>query len=161
VLVATNNHYAYSTPNDREFVCKDLADRAIGYGYEGYAIDGTDLTECLSVIGAAVNRARAGGPPQLVVAEVLRLAGHGEHDDASYVTDEIKRESFAQDPLVRTEQTIAEQNLADKETLQQWRAEAIAKVEEAVKTAQHEDAPVGMEEDWCAFSTREMVDQIP
>jgi len=31
VVVATNNHYAYSTPNDREFACHDLVDRAIGY----------------------------------------------------------------------------------------------------------------------------------
>src|SRR6201987_3337299 len=36
VIVATNNHYAYSTPNDREFACYDLVDRAIGYGFEGY-----------------------------------------------------------------------------------------------------------------------------
>ena len=27
----------------------------------------------------------------LVVASVLRLSGHGEHDDASYVTDEMKQ----------------------------------------------------------------------
>src|SRR5437762_7158668 len=27
VIVATNNHYAYSTPNDREFACHDLMDR--------------------------------------------------------------------------------------------------------------------------------------
>jgi len=97
VMVATNNHYAYSTPNDRQFACADLVDRAKGYGYEGSSVDGTDLAQCLEVIGAAVKRARAGRPPQLVVASTLRLAGHGEHDDASYVTDEIKRESFAQD----------------------------------------------------------------
>ena len=86
VVVATNNHYAYSTPNDREFACDDLVERAIGYGFEGYSLDGTDLAECLDVIGGAVKRARAGRPPQLVVASVLRLSGHGEHDDASYVS---------------------------------------------------------------------------
>src|SRR5207245_1147191 len=95
VIVATNNHYAYSTPNDREFACHDLVDRAIGYGFEGYSLDGTDLSACLEVIGGAVKRARAGRPPQLVVASVLRLSGHGEHDDASYVTEEMKREPFA------------------------------------------------------------------
>ena len=68
VVVATNNHYAYSTPNDREFACDDLVDRAIGYGFEGYSLDGTDLAACLDVIGGAVKRARAGRPPQLVVA---------------------------------------------------------------------------------------------
>lgn len=159
VLVATNNHYAYSTPNDREFACADLVDRARGYGYEGYTVDGTDLADCLDVIGSAVKRARAGRPPQLVVASTLRLAGHGEHDDASYVSAEIKREPFAQDALIRTEQLIIEQKLADKETLQKWRAEAVAKVEEAVAIAQQEEAPVGTREDWCAVSSRGLVDR--
>src|SRR6266446_5932309 len=123
VVVATNNHYAYSTPNDREFACANLVDRAKGYGYEGSSVDGTDLAQCLEVIGAAVKRARAGRPPQLVVASTLRLAGHGEHDDASYVTDDIKRESFAQDALQRTEQFVLEHELMDREGLQQMRAE--------------------------------------
>src|SRR5207244_7866948 len=80
-IFATNNHYAYSTPNDREFACANLVDRARGYGFEGYELDGTDLAQSLDVIGTAVKRARAGRPPQLVVASILRLAGHGEHDD--------------------------------------------------------------------------------
>lgn len=159
VVVATNNHYAYSTPNDREFACADLVDRAKGYGFEGYSIDGTDLAECLDVIGSAVKRARAGRPPQLVVASILRLSGHGEHDDASYVTDEIKRQPFAQDCLKRTEKLIVDLGLAGAETLQSWRDEAAAQVDQAITTAQKEAAPVANEEDWCAISTRELVDQ--
>ena len=114
VVVATNNHYAYSTPNDREFACDDLMERAIGYGFEGYSLDGTDLAACLDVIGGAVKRARAGRPPQLVVASVLRLSGHGEHDDASYVSEEMKRQAFARDCLKVAEQTIIESNLLDR-----------------------------------------------
>jgi pyruvate dehydrogenase E1 component alpha subunit/2-oxoisovalerate dehydrogenase E1 component alpha subunit len=160
VLVATNNHYAYSTPNDREFACVDLVDRAKGYGFEGYSIDGTDLGACLDVIGSAVKRARAGRPPQLVVASILRLSGHGEHDDASYITDEIRQEPFAQDCLARAERVITEQGLADAATLRQWREEAAAQVDKAVSTAQKEAAPDPNEEDWCAVSTRELVDEI-
>src|SRR6266576_2900232 len=159
VVVATNNHYAYSTPNDREFACHDLVDRAIGYGFEGYTIDGTDLTNCLDVIGSAVKRARAGRPPQLVVASILRLSGHGEHDDASYVTDEIKRESFARDCVKLAEQKIVDLNLADAATLKAWRAEAAAKVDEAITTAQKEAAPEAAEEDWCALSQRDLIDR--
>src|SRR4029079_2197858 len=129
VVVATNNHYSYSTPNDRTFACADLVDRAKGYGYEGYNVDGTDLAACLDVIETAVKRARAGRPPQLVVAETLRLAGHGEHDDASYVTDEIKREPFAQDALQRAEKLIIDRELLDREGLQQMRAEIATEVD--------------------------------
>jgi TPP-dependent pyruvate/acetoin dehydrogenase alpha subunit len=159
VVVATNNHYAYSTPNDREFACTDLVDRAKGYGFEGYSIDGTDLGACLDVIGSAVKRARAGRPPQLVVASTLRLSGHGEHDDASYVTKEIRQEPFAQDCLGRTEKFITENNLADADTLRKWREEAVAQVDEAISTAQKEAAPEAAEEDWRAISTEALVDQ--
>jgi len=160
VVVATNNHYAYSTPNDREFACHDLVDRAIGYGFEGYTVDGTDLTNCLDVIGSAVKRARAGRPPQLVVASILRLSGHGEHDNASYVTDEIKREPFARDCLKLAEQTIVDLNLLDAETLREWRKDAAAQVDQAVSTAQKEAAPEADEEDWYAISTRDLVDSL-
>src|ERR1043166_2058006 len=158
VIVATNNHYAYSTPNEREFACDDLVERAIGYGFEGYSLDGTDLSACLDVIGGAVKRARAGRPPQLVVASVLRLSGHGEHDDATYVPQEMKSQAFARDCLKLAEQTIIESNLLDPDTLTQWRKDAVAQVDEAVATAQKEPVPEANKEDWCALSTREFVD---
>src|SRR5437016_391478 len=108
VIVATNNHYAYSTPNNREFACANLVDRARGYGFEGYELDGTDLAQCLDVIGSAVKRARAGRPPQLVVASILRLAGHGDRDDFSYLNGDVRKEPFAIDCLKRAEAFIKE-----------------------------------------------------
>src|SRR5437879_7386716 len=159
VIVATNNHYAYSTPNEREFACAELVDRAKGYGFEGYNLDGTDLSACLDVIGSAVKRARAGRPPQLLVASTLRLSGHGEHDDASYVTDEIKREPFAQDCLKLTEKKVVDLEMADAATLKSWREDAARQVDEAIATADTERAPEAEKEDWCAISTRELVDR--
>ena len=158
VVVATNNHFAYSTANEREFTCADLMDRAKGYGFEGYSIDGTDLEACLKVIGSAVQRARAGRPPQLVVTSILRLSGHGEHDDASYITDDMRRAPFAEDCLVRAEKFITQHKLADTETLRQWREESAAQVDEAISIAQKEAPPEAEEEDWCALSQRELVD---
>jgi pyruvate dehydrogenase E1 component alpha subunit/2-oxoisovalerate dehydrogenase E1 component alpha subunit len=158
VVVLTNNHWAYSTPNEREFACAHLVDRAIGYGYEGHKIDGTDLNQCLEVIETAVKRARAGRPPQLVVAEVLRLAGHGEHDDASYVPQEMKGQPFAQDPVARTEKFILENGLLDRDGLQKMRAEIAKQVDEAVATAQQEDPPHPREEDWRGLSTERLID---
>src|SRR6266567_3174038 len=73
VLVVANNQYAYSTPAHLQFACRSLLDKAAGYGIEGHAVDGTDLSACLEVTRDAVSRARAGAGPQLVVAELLRL----------------------------------------------------------------------------------------
>jgi acetoin:2,6-dichlorophenolindophenol oxidoreductase subunit alpha len=158
VVVVTNNHWAYSTPNEREFACANLVDRAIGYGYEGHKIEGTDLNQCLDAIETAVKRARAGRPPQLVVAEVLRLAGHGEHDDASYVPQEMKGQPFALDPVARTEKFILENSLMTRDELQQLRTEIAKQVDDAVATAQQEDAPHAREEDWRSMSTQQLID---
>src|SRR6266404_9534412 len=58
VLVVANNHYAYSTPNERQFACRSLLDKAVGYGVEAQSLDGTDLSACLQVVSAAVGQAR-------------------------------------------------------------------------------------------------------
>ncbi|MBC8126681.1 MAG: thiamine pyrophosphate-dependent dehydrogenase E1 component subunit alpha, partial [Gloeobacteraceae cyanobacterium ES-bin-144] len=64
VVVIANNQFAYSTPNHRQFVCSDLVEKARGYGVGGFAVDGTDLLACASVITEAVRRAREGQGPQ-------------------------------------------------------------------------------------------------
>ena len=129
-----NNHYAYSTPNSRQFACRSLLDRAVGYGIEGQSVDGTDLAACLKVVGEAVEQARAGRGPQLVVARLLRLCGHGEHDDASYVDPKLKKSPVGRDCLKVAEEELQQRNWADAETLAAWRSEAAQKIEEAVAT---------------------------
>ncbi|MGA3172351.1 MAG: thiamine pyrophosphate-dependent dehydrogenase E1 component subunit alpha [Chthoniobacteraceae bacterium] len=157
VVVVTNNQYAYSTPTSRQFACDNLVDRAIGYGIEGHLLDrGNDLAQCLDVIGTAAERTRGGHGPQLVVASILRLGGHGEHDDARYVTDSQKRSTQFADCLKVTEQTILTERMATEADLDQWRAAAVHQVEEAVATALREPAPDPDVEDWCALSTRRL-----
>lgn len=159
VVVVTNNQYAYSTPTSRQFACTNLAERAAGYGIEGHTIEyGNDLATCLDVIGAAADHARAGRGPQLVVASILRLAGHGEHDDARYVLESLKRSKTGADCLKLTEQSILSEGMATQEQLDQWRAEAVRQVEEAVATAQREPAPDPNQEDWRALSTRRLIE---
>ena len=159
VVVVTNNQYAYSTPTSRQFACRNLAERAAGYGIEGHTIEfGNDLAACLEVIGGAAERARGGHGPQLVVASILRLSGHGEHDDAHYITDAHKHVKTAADCLKLTEQFILDEGFATAADLEHWRANAVRQIEEAVATAQREPAPDPDTEDWCALSTRRLVD---
>src|SRR5207244_11570387 len=90
-LIVANNQYAYSTPTSRQFACRDLVDKAIGYGVDSHTVDGTDLSACLEVVGEAVKCAREGHGPQMVVARLLRLCGHGEHDVAELVDPKLKQ----------------------------------------------------------------------
>jgi acetoin:2,6-dichlorophenolindophenol oxidoreductase subunit alpha len=158
VLVVTNNRYAYSTPNSRQFACHDLVDKAIGYGIEGYSTDGTDLRQCLEVVGHAVDRARSGAGPQLVVASCLRLSGHAEHDDAAYMDEQLFKEPSGRDCINATESFLIEQNWANENTLKTWRQEAKAEVEAAAQQAQREPTCTAADENWMPLATPGLAD---
>jgi TPP-dependent pyruvate/acetoin dehydrogenase alpha subunit len=152
VLVLANNQYAYSTPNSRQFACKDLLDKAAGYGVKGRRVDGTDLADCLRVIGSAIKAARRGGGPQLVVGELLRLVGHGEHDDATYVDPKLKSAHLGRDCLKVSEKYLLDENWVSAEELVDWRAEAKKEVDAAAAKVQREPSPDPQKEDWRATS---------
>jgi pyruvate dehydrogenase E1 component alpha subunit/2-oxoisovalerate dehydrogenase E1 component alpha subunit len=154
VIVIANNHYSYSTCNDRSFACRDLVDRALGYGLHGSSCDGTDAEDCLAVVGGAIARARRGEGPQLVVATLLRLTGHGSHDDASYVTAELKARYG--DCLELAQARVLADGLADQATLTRWWDEARDQVNAAVDQTRGEADPDPEEEDWCAYSERDL-----
>jgi pyruvate dehydrogenase E1 component alpha subunit/2-oxoisovalerate dehydrogenase E1 component alpha subunit len=156
VVVIANNQYAYSTPNSRQFACASLLDRAAGYGVEGRGVDGTDLAECLRVVGEAVARARAGRGPQMVVAELLRLCGHGEHDPADYIDPKLKRSRVGRDCLKVAEEFLLEQGWADAASLAEWREDAQRAVEEAVAQVQREPTPDPFKESWVALCSRHL-----
>src|ERR1039457_5830553 len=153
VLIIADNHYAYSTPTERQFACRSLLDRAVGYGIEGQPVDGTELSACLKVVGEAVSRARAGRGPQMVVARLLRLCGHGEHDDASYIDPKLKASPVGRDCLKVAEEHLLRQKWADAAALAALRGEIVREIEEAVAQVQREPRPDPFTEDWRALST--------
>ena len=153
ILVVANNQYAYSTPTSRQFACHDLADRAAGYGVESQSVDGTDLVACLETIGAAVARAREGHGPQLVVANLLRLCGHGEHDDSGYVDPKLKTSPIGRDCLKVAEELLLRQKWMDAPQLAALRNELVREVEEAVAKVQREPTPDPFAENWSAISS--------
>ena len=158
VLVLANNQYAYSTPTSRQFACDDLADKAVGYGVESHSVDGTDLAACLQTVGAAVARARAGHGPQLVVARLLRLCGHGEHDDSNYIDPKLKNSPLGRDCLKVAEEFLFREKMLDAATLATWRSQIIHEIEEAVATVQREPAPDPFTEDWRALSSENLIE---
>ncbi len=153
VLVVANNQYAYSTPTSEQFACRDLADKAVGYGVESRSVDGTDLAACLKTVGAAAARAREGGGPQLIVATLLRLCGHGEHDDAGYVDPKLKTSPMGRDCLKVAEEFLLCQDWMDASQLAALRNKLVHEVEEAGAQGQREPTPDPFAEEWRAVST--------
>jgi acetoin:2,6-dichlorophenolindophenol oxidoreductase subunit alpha len=156
VLVVANNHYAYSTPTSRQFACRSLADKASGYGVQVHALDGTNLDECLQGLAIAIRSAREGAGPQLVIANLLRLCGHGEHDDASYIDPKLRQSAAGRDCLRVAEDRILDRSWAPAGVIETWRAEAVRIVEEAVAGVQREPAPDPYKENWCALASHHL-----
>jgi pyruvate dehydrogenase E1 component alpha subunit/2-oxoisovalerate dehydrogenase E1 component alpha subunit len=153
VLILANNQYAYSTPTTRQFACRDLADKAVGYGVEVQSVDGTDLAACLKIVGDAVARARAGRGPQLVVGALHPPCGHGEHDDAGYIDPKLKALPLGRDCMKVAEEHLLRQKWADAGALAALRGEIVREIEEAVAQVQREPVPDPFAEDWRAIST--------
>jgi acetoin:2,6-dichlorophenolindophenol oxidoreductase subunit alpha len=158
VLVVANNQYAYSTPNSRQFACETLMDRAPAYGVTGHSVDATDLASCLRVMGRAIEQARKRQEPQLVIAQLLRLCGHGEHDDASYIDPKLKQSPLGRDCLKVAEEYLLKRKWADSAAVECWRADAVRQVEEAVAGVQREPAPDPYEEDWRALASKHLAE---
>ncbi|HEV2318317.1 MAG TPA: thiamine pyrophosphate-dependent dehydrogenase E1 component subunit alpha [Verrucomicrobiae bacterium] len=153
ILIIANNQYAYSTPTSRQFACDTLADKASGYGVDVQAVDGTDFSACLKVAGEAVSRARHGRGPQMIVAKLLRLCGHGEHDVADYVDPELKKSSVGRDCLKVAQEFLIQKHWLAEPQLAAMREEIVHEIEAAVAQAQREPAPDPFAEEWRALAS--------
>jgi 2-oxoisovalerate dehydrogenase E1 component alpha subunit len=131
VFFVQNNEYAISVPLARQSVAPSLAHKGVGYGIPGERVDGNDLAALLSVLGGAVERARAGEGPQLVEAHTYRMQAHTNADDATrYRADDEVAAWVAKDPLVRLEAYLRAEGVLDD-------AQAAAFAEAAERLAQH------------------------
>jgi acetoin:2,6-dichlorophenolindophenol oxidoreductase subunit alpha len=156
VVVIANNQFAYSTPNSHQFACKDLLDKAIGYGVSGHRADGVDLMDCLRVVGGAIAAARGGAGPQIVVADLLRLVGHGEHDDAGYVGRDIRDSALGRDCVTLAQEYLLAHGWVTESGLAAWRKEFSTEIEDAVAKARKEPSPDPAMEDWSAVSDKRL-----
>jgi TPP-dependent pyruvate/acetoin dehydrogenase alpha subunit len=103
VLIVENNLWGYSTPAERQFAIKDLAQRAIAYGIPGVIVDGTDACQVYDAAHEASERARRGEGPTLIEAKMMRMKGHAIHDAAQYVPRSLFEYWQKRDPIARFE----------------------------------------------------------
>jgi 2-oxoisovalerate dehydrogenase E1 component len=111
IFVIENNGYAISVPTTEE-VAGRISDRAQGYGFPGYFIDGNDPFQVLGTMRKAVARARAGEGPTLIEAETYRYYAHTSDDnDTLYRTKEEVETWRKRDPVAKLRQYLIEERL--------------------------------------------------
>lgn len=129
VFFVQNNEFAISVPLSRQTAAPSLAHKAVGYGMRGERVDGNDVAALLAVLGAAVDRARAGDGPTLVEAHTYRMQAHTNADDDTRYRerDEVQR-WIAKDPLTRVRTLLHAEGVLTDELEAQFAeaAEAVA-----------------------------------
>ncbi len=98
LFLIENNYYSFSTPISVQYNCRNLSDRAQGYGISGRTIDGTDAWEVYCAVCDALEAMQANSLPYLLECMTLRLNGHAAYDKCDYVSAEQMQNWLQRDP---------------------------------------------------------------
>ena len=99
VVIVENNQFAYSTPIHKQMPVAKVSDRAPAFNVYSDVAFGNDVFGVMRHAKKAIDHARSGQGPALLELMTFRRRGHGEHDDASYVSDETRTYWEARDPI--------------------------------------------------------------
>ena len=141
VFICHNNQYAYSTPLSRQMAIEHVADRAKAYGMPGIIVYGNDVLAVRDAVALAAARARVGEGPSLVEGKTMRMRGHAEHDDASYVPPALLEEWRRRDPIDRFVAYLRDQKLLDDASAKAIDDRITKEIEEAVLFAESSPLP--------------------
>ncbi len=111
VLFCENNKYGMSSSTEKAFAIDNLSERAKGYGIPAANVNGNDVSEVYESAQMAVDRARNGDGPTLIVAETYRWKGHSRSDKNLYRTKEEIDSWRLLDPIPKFIQRVLESKL--------------------------------------------------
>jgi pyruvate dehydrogenase E1 component alpha subunit len=107
VFVCVDNGWAISVASSAQTAAASYAAKGAAYGVPGVEVDGNDVLACWRAAREAVERARGGGGPTLVVVVSYRMLGHSSSDDPSKYRSDAEVASWAaRDPLERYERFL-------------------------------------------------------
>ena len=135
VYLCNNNHYAYSTPLDRQMKVSDIAHRVAGYGMPFEIVDGNNVLAIHEASKRAVAHARSGKGPYFIECKTFRMSGHSAHDDAGYVPKSLREEWSRKDPILMLQKHMVEEMGADEQVFVDLRQRVLDEIEEAVSWA--------------------------
>jgi pyruvate dehydrogenase E1 component alpha subunit len=140
VFLCENNYYAMGTAIDRQSYLLDMSLRGRGVGMVREQFVAHDVEHVRDRVGAAVEWARAGKGPVILEAVTYRFRGHSMSDPAKYRKEGELEEKKKQDPLLITENRLAELGVSAAE-IEAVKARVEAECEEAVRFAEQSPFP--------------------
>lgn len=138
IFLVENNGYGLSTPSNEQFRCKNFIDKAIGYGIQGYKVDGNNILEVYDMVSNLATSMRANPRPVILEAITFRMRGHEEASGTKYVPQELFDEWGKKDPISNYEAWLKAEGILTDEMIASFRAAFKKEIEEGVETVQAE-----------------------
>ncbi len=139
IFVIENNGYGLSTPTNEQYRCKNLVDRAIGYGMEGRQIDGNNILEVYHTLHEVAEDIRQKPRPVLIECMTFRMRGHEEASGVKYVPPALLEEWAKKDPLLSFEKYILERSILNQTEVNNIKSEIKNEIDQAVEHAFEEE----------------------
>ncbi|MFD1625109.1 thiamine pyrophosphate-dependent dehydrogenase E1 component subunit alpha [Azospirillum griseum] len=144
LFVCENNLYSVYTPLKERQPARPLADVAHGHGLSAETVDGNDAEAVLAAAGRAVERARAGTGPTLLVLDTYRWREHCGPNFDNHLGYRTEAEYLAwreKCPLERSRARLFDRGLLSAEAEQSMIADLTARIEAAFDAARAAPLP--------------------
>lgn len=134
-----NNGYGLSTPTAEQYRCENLADRGAGYGMEAHVIEGNNILEVYSKVGALVDDMRDNPRPVLLEFKTFRMRGHEEASGTKYVPQGLMDQWAAKDPLENYAEFLRNEHILTEEMEVEYKKEILHEINEHLEMAFSEE----------------------
>lgn len=142
IFLIENNGYGLSTPTTEQFKCKDLVDKAIGYGIEGLKIDGNNILEVYDTINEVAGRIRKDPRPVLIECLTFRMRGHEEASGTKYVPQELFDKWAEKDPVKNFENFLYQEGILNDQLANALKNSLKNEIEQEIESAFQEPEPL-------------------
>ena len=135
IFIIENNGYGLSTPVSEQFRCKNLVDKAAGYGIEAVQIDGNNILTVYDTIKGVRDYCIKNQKPYLIECMTFRMRGHEEASGVKYVPPELFVEWEKKDPVKNYEEWLLKEKLITAAEAEAIRIEIKKHIEAEIKVA--------------------------
>lgn len=131
VFICENNQYAMSFAAHDWTTSEKIAAHGELYGLPSASTDGNNLVEVKKAVQKAVDHARKGGGPSLIVNDTYRWRGHSKSDRNRYRTQDEIDEWKEKDPIRRFRDYCLKEKLVTADEVEQIKEQGYADIESA------------------------------
>ncbi len=138
-----DNGYAISVPVSDQIAGSSVFDMVSGYeNLAKYNVDGTNFFETNLAFQQAIDRARKGKGPSVVVSRVVRLLSHSSSDDQrKYRSSEDLESDLKKDPIIKFEKECLKAKILTKTDIEKIHSNVEKYIEESVAWVDEQDDP--------------------